>query len=157
MVPYALTHHHIMHGIHLKCLFPNYDHLCCLYQVIKTCLARFCVVFLPFGDTPYLGMLFSGYGWYHMHQHTTTLCMACTGNVCAQTMKTSDDWFRSFKHAMQGLVRIFFHLGMPHTFECCFQAMNGTICINTPPHYVWNALEMFVPKDYTPPMPSKGH
>ena len=58
---------------------------------------------------------------------------------------------------MQGLVWFAFHFGIPHTLECCFQAQNGTICINTPPHYVWHALEMFVPNSLTPPLPRAGH
>ena len=55
---------------------------------------------------------------------------------------------------MQGLVWFAYQFGMPHTLEYCFQAKNGTICINTPPHYVWHALEMMVPKQLTPPLPS---
>ena len=58
---------------------------------------------------------------------------------------------------MQGLVWFDFHLGMPHTLKCCFQAMNGTICINSPPHYVWHALEIFVLKCLTPPLSCSGN
>ena len=58
---------------------------------------------------------------------------------------------------MQGLVWFAFLFEMAHTLECCFQAMNGTLCINTPPHSVWHALEIFVTKGLLIPLPRLGH
>ena len=88
-----------------------------------------------------------------MHKHTPRLWMACTGNVCSQIITILLGFFRSWHHAMEGLVCFAFHFGIPHSLEYCFQAKNGTIHINTPPHYVWYALEMFVPNCLTPFLP----